>query len=137
MAFQKGKPRAKGAGRKPGIPNKRTQQFEEVLAKHNFCAASAMIEIYTEAKKIYASYAEIYSAISEAREVKGLIPLEEKSDKYLKIAGDMACEIASYAYPKRKAVETTVDQALIDAIKSMEGKSTEELLDILKIKPQD
>lgn len=136
MPFQKGKPRAPGAGRKPGSTNKRTAQFEEVLAKHNFCAASAMIEIFNESKKIYESYAEIYAAISEAREIKGLIPLEEKADKYLKIAGDMACEIASYAYPKRKAVETTVDPGLLEMIKNLEGKSTEELLDLLKIKPQ-
>lgn len=124
-------------GRAKGTPNKRTLQFTEVLEKHNFCAASAMIEIYQEAKKIYAGYAKIYEAIQRAKSIEAGfdVPLEDKADKYLRIAGDMACEISSYAYPKRKAVEQTIDPKLLETLKEMEGKTNEELLDILKIKP--
>lgn len=110
----------------------------DVLAEHDFCPASAMIEIYQEAKKIYDSYSVIYEAISKAKlEKTGLdIPVEDKADKYLKIAGDMAKEISSYAYAKRKAIETSIDPALLEKINEYEKKTPEELLAILKTLPQ-
>jgi len=54
--------------------------------------------------------------------IPDLIP-EKQADVYLKLL--------EYIYPRRKAIETTVDPSLIDAIKNMEGKSNEELLAIL------
>ena len=132
MAFTKGHKLSKG--RPKGLPNKRTADFLDVLAKHNFCPATAMIETYNEAFTIYKSYSTIYAAIRQAKsnDAGYDVPLEDKCDKYLKIAGDMAKEISSYAYPKRKAIETTVDQAVLDAIKSLEGKTDQELLAILR-----
>jgi hypothetical protein len=132
MKFEVGNKR--GRGRPKGSLSKRTTEFHAVLEKHNFCAASAMIEIYEEAKKVYSSYAVIYEAIVQAKSAEAGYPaiVEDKADKYLRIAGDMAKEISSYAYPKRKAIEQSVDQELLDIIKSLEGKSTEELLALLK-----
>lgn len=114
-------------GRPKGAVNKRSVEFMAVLAKHDFCPASAMIEVYTEAKKIYSSYAKIYDAITGAREIKGMLPLEDKADKYLRIAGDMAKELASFAYPKKKAIENTVDPELLEKFRELEGKTDEEL----------
>lgn len=127
-----------GPGRPKGLPNKRTLQFNEVLEKHNFCAASALIEIYQEARKIYDGYGKIYEAIRQAKsDGAGYdVPLEDKADKYLKIALDSASEIASYAYAKRKAIETTVNPELLEKIKEFENKSDKELRDILKTIPE-
>ena len=43
-----------------------------------------------------------------------------------------AGEAVQYIHARRKAIEQTVDQALVDTIKSLEGKSEEELLALLK-----
>lgn len=129
--FKEGNKASKG--RPKGSPNKRTLEFQAVLAKHDFCPASAMIEIFNEAKKIYANYALIYDAICEAKanEAGYPVPTEDKADKYLRIAGDMAREISSYAYAKRKAIEQTIDPQLLEAVKACEGKTEKELLEIL------
>lgn len=47
-----------------------------------------------------------------------------------------ASEACQYIHAKRKAIESTVDPALIETIKSLEGKTEEELLAILNNKPQ-
>jgi hypothetical protein len=125
-----------GKGRPKGAFNQRTLQFREVLEKNNFCPASAMIEIYTEAKKIYEGYAVIFEAIVNAKSNEQGFPaiVEDKADKYLKIAGDMAKELGSYTYAKRKSVESTVDPELLQAIEALKDKSDEELLTLLKDK---
>lgn len=94
-------------GKPKGALNKRSKEFLEVLEKHNFCPASALIECYLEAKKTYDNYAIIYESIEDARIEKGLnaMPTEDKADKYLKIAADIAKDLSSYAYPKLKSVE--------------------------------
>lgn len=103
--FQVGHKLAKG--RPKGSINKRSQNFYDVLERENFCPASALIEIYREAKKTYDNYATIYDAIVEAKDAKGLdaSPVEDKADKYLKIALDAAKDLASYSFPKLKAIE--------------------------------
>jgi hypothetical protein len=136
MAYPKGKGRAPGAGRRKGTPNRATLEFKEVLAKHNFCPASAMIEIYTEAKKIYDSYSTIYAAIVEAKSNEQGYPavVDDKADKYLKIAGDMAREMASYMYPKRKAIETSIDPIILETFEALKNKTNEELIQIVEEK---
>lgn len=100
-----------GRGRPPGARNKRTVEFLDVLEAEGFDPARALIELYREARKVYDNYGTIYDAICDAREEKaretGLInvPPEDKADKYLKIAMDAAKELASYAYPRLKAIE--------------------------------
>lgn len=112
MGFEPGHKLSPRTGRLPGYPNKRSAAFLAVLEKHNFCPAEALIETYREARKIYDNYAVIYAAISEAREERiretGCMPTptEDQAWKYLKIAADAAKDLASYAYPKLKSVES-------------------------------
>jgi hypothetical protein len=109
LSFEKGN--QYGKGRPPGSLNKRSQHFLAILEKHNFCAASALIECYSEAKKIYDSYGLIYDAIAKAREHSGNpYPLEDNAHKYLKIAADVAKEIAGYSFPKLKAIDHNISQ---------------------------
>ena len=136
MPFQKGVKRAPTAGRRAGTPNKRTSDLYSVLEKHDFCPASALIEIYTEAKKVYQSYGVIYEAIVQAKSQEQGYPaiVEDKADKYLKIACDAAKELATYCYPKRKSVEQTADPKVIELIGQYEKLSDEQLLQIVNKK---
>lgn len=118
MGFPKGH---KGFGQsRKGIPNRRTTDFLSVLEARGFCAATAMIDIYEEAKSTYENYAIIHEAIKGARDQANhetgqfAAPTEDKAHQYLKIAADMAKELASYSYPKRKAIETipAIDQSI-------------------------
>lgn len=120
--FQIGAP-----GRPKGAIGKRSQHFLEVLEKHNFCAATAMVECYREARKTYDNYGLIYDAICDAREAKeGFVaPTEDNAHKYLKIAADLAKELGSYSYPKLKAVEQTHETPT-------EGMTPEQKLEAMK-----
>lgn len=110
-----------GRGRPPGSPNRRTIEFMRVLEAEGFDPAKALIECYKEARKIYDNYGTIYDAICDAREVANdkdgsyAAPPEDKADKYLKIAADIAKDLASYAYPKLKAIE----QQRVNPVQSM------------------
>lgn len=107
-------------GKPPGALNKRSKQFLEVLEKHNFCPASALIECYQDAKKTYDNYGVIYDAICDANanraSEKGYsnVPPEDNAHKYLKIAADIAKDLSGYAYPKLKAIEQTKENPLND-----------------------
>lgn len=105
MPFQPGNKLAKG--RPKGSLNQRSIEFAETLARHNFNPAEALMECYVEARKIYDSYALIYDAIRKAKsnDAGYDVPLEDKAHTYLKIAADVAKEIASYTYPKLKSIE--------------------------------
>ena len=129
MPFQPGNKLS--TGKPKGALSKRSLEFRAVLEKHNFCPVSAMIEVYIEAKKVYDNYGEIYSAIADARVEKNFetgqfaAPTEDNAHKYLKIAGDMAKDIASYTYPKLKSIEQTKEGAL-------EGMTAEQRLEAMK-----
>lgn len=112
MPFQPGHKLSKGKPK--GSVHKRTQSFLDVLERENFCAATALIETYREARKIYDNYAVIYDAIEELRADKGLMPTEDKADKYLKIALDAAKDLAGYSFPKLKAIEQQKNNPLKD-----------------------
>lgn len=92
-----------------------------VLEAEDFDPAKALIECYREAKKTYDNYGIIYEAISEARERQNdatgqfAAPTEDNAHKYLKIAADIAKDLASYAYPKLKQIE----QKKADHLKDM------------------
>lgn len=109
MKFQNGHKLSKG--RPIGSLNKRTAQALAILERENFCPVTALIECYKDAKKVYDNYGVIYDAILEAKEEQArekgyvAIPPEDKADKYLKIAADIAKDLTSYAYPKLKAIE--------------------------------
>ena len=124
MPFKPGNNLSKG--RTPGALNKRTQTFIEVMQKHDFCAATALIECYRDAKKIYDSYGIIYDALTEAKIKTGdPFPVEDKADKYLKICLDAAKDLASYSFPKLKAIEQEKNNPL-------DGMSPEQKLEALQ-----
>lgn len=78
-------------GRIPGSRNKRSLEFQATLEKHNFNVAEALLSLYQEA-------------------MKGLeYGNREERPIYLKIAADLAQNMASYSYPKLKAVEMQKD----------------------------
>lgn len=107
-------PPAAGRGRPPGARNRRTLEFMAVLEAEGFDPAKALIECYREAKKTYDNYGTIYDAICDANKEKGehFAPPEDNAHKYLKIAADIAKDLASYSYPKLKAIEQTKGSAI-------------------------
>lgn len=104
--FQVGNP-----GKPKGAIGKRSRGAFAILEAHGFCPITAMIEVYRESRKVYDNYAVIYDAICDARIIKNdqngsyPTPPEDKAHTYLKIAGDMARDIASYTYPRLKSIE--------------------------------
>lgn len=113
MGFKPGHSLSKG--RPAGARGKRTYEALAILEKNNFDPIQTLIDCCKEAKKTYDNYATIYDAICEAKEASGNpFPVEDKADRYLKIAVDAAKEIASYAYPKLKSIEHQKDNPLKD-----------------------
>lgn len=100
-----------GKGRPLGSRNKRTLEFMATLERENFNPALALIECYREAKKTYDNYGTIYDAICDARTARNdatgqcAAPTEDNAHKYLKIAADVAKDLAGYAFPKLKSIE--------------------------------
>lgn len=113
-------------GRPKGSLQRRSYQFYEAIQDLGFDPPTELVKIYKEAKKTYDNYAAIYENISKASEASGNpFPVEDKADKYLKIALDAVKEIASYAYPKLKAIERPNMGAL-------EGMTNEQKLEALR-----
>ncbi len=102
MGWPKGKPRPEGAGRKKGTPNKKTLEVHEILAKHNFNVIEELIELYNRTGN---------------------------EDATAGVAVKCLTELASYCYPKRKALE--VSGELNNPYLAM---SYEELKDVIKQK---
>jgi hypothetical protein len=106
----------KKIGRPKGAVGKRTTEFLSVLEKNNFNVAQALVDCYQKAIKTYDNYGVIYDAICDAKAEKEgwSAPVEDHAHKYLKIAVDVAKDLASYSYPKLKAMEMAplVDQSI-------------------------
>lgn len=96
MPFQPG--HKLSPGRAKGSISKRTLEFQEVLAKKNFNVAETLIWCFDQAKEQYLDYVQRFQ---DGR----ISPMEDNAPKYLKIASDMAKDIASYTFPKLKAIE--------------------------------
>lgn len=89
-----------GKGRPPGYANKRTVEFMQTLEAAGFNPAQALIDLHKIAMTRMAEEME--------KEDSGKIsPMESKVPQFMKIATDAAKELASYAYPKLKAIEQT------------------------------
>lgn len=133
MPFQPGHKLSKGKPK--GSIHKRTQNFLDVLERENFCAATALIEIYREAKKTYDNYAIIYEALEDARKLKGetIAPTEDKADKYLKIAIDAAKDLAGYSFPKLKAIEQQKDNPLKDMSPEQKLEAMKHAVSVLEL----
>lgn len=82
------------SGRPKGSLGKKTIGFQETLKAHGYNVAEALLDIYTKAIQIF----------NEGR--------DEDRLGGLKIAGDMAKEIASYTMPKPKAIEIVTSNPL-------------------------
>lgn len=114
-------------GRTKGTPNKRTLEFRSVLEANCFCPATALIEIYNDAREIYKGYSVIYTAIQSAKSVAAGfdVPLEDKAHIYLKIAADAAKDLAAYTYPRLKSIEHNQGN-------SLDGLTPEQKLELAK-----
>jgi hypothetical protein len=114
--FQVGNKIAKG--RPLGSVNKRSLEFRAVLETSGFCPVTALIDGH---KTALARFAE-----EIAKEDSGRIsPMESSAAKYLKLAIDCASDLASYSYPKLKAVEQTKNDPL-------SGMTTAEKLEAMR-----
>lgn len=89
-------------GRKKGSKNLRTLEFLEVLAQHNWNSAKALIHIHNEAIENYYEYKQRFLDNRTS-------PMEDNASTYLKIALGAAQDLASYEYPKQKAIEKNVN----------------------------
>lgn len=113
MAYKKGQ-----GGRPKGARNKRTVEFEDALKQKDFSPALALIQCYNRAISDYKYYRK--------RVRQGFLsPMEDNSHKNLKIAADLAKELASYSYPKLKSVEQV--KVPTESDRPLEKMSDEEL----------
>lgn len=86
-------------GRVKGTPNRRTVEFQETLAKHNFNPAEALIFCYNEAKAIFDLRKKRNNLVG------ALVALDRMETA--------AAEIAQFSYPKKKAVEHSGEVGVI------------------------
>jgi hypothetical protein len=112
----------RSAGRPPGSRNRRTIEFLEILEARGFCPASALMDVYKIAMEKFISEVE--------KEDSGRIsPMESNAAKYLKIAADNASDLATYAYPKLKAIEQK-------RVNETEGMTIEQKLEAARLMVQ-
>lgn len=114
MGFQPGHKFGKGRPRGSVSPiSKIRRDFYATLEEANFDPAKELMDIYSKARSVFDNYALIYENLSRAKAESGdPFPVEDKADKYLKIALDAAKEIAGYCYPKLKSVELKTENPL-------------------------
>lgn len=87
--FKPGKP--KTGGRKPGTPNKKTQELLEVLQAHDFNPGEELIWCYTQAQRIASL------RLRKGNLAGALLAIEK--------AGHIAGDLAQYVFPRKKAIE--------------------------------
>jgi len=114
MSFTPGNKLA--VGRPKGSINKRSAEFLSILEEENFDAARAMISFCRKAEQDY-------------EEARGT----EDAPKYLKIASDMAKELATYSYPKLKAIEKTQHDPLKDLTPQQRLELMEQAVKLFKL----
>jgi hypothetical protein len=118
MAPRKGTPKSPGSGRKKGSLNQKTKDLVELMDKHGFDPAEALMELYSSARKAFDHYDEIYDAIIDRKTQLGIkTPTVDHGPTYLKMAADIASELMQYRYPKRKALEVTEKKSESDQTK--------------------
>jgi hypothetical protein len=123
MVFQPG--HKLSPGRALGSRNKRTVEFLEVLEASGFCPATALMDCYRVAMEKFTQ--------EVAKEDSGRIsPMESSAAKYLKIAADNAASLASYAYPRLKAIEQIKSNPTDGMTPEQKLKAAEMMVLILK-----
>jgi hypothetical protein len=93
--FKPGDKRPEGAGRKAGTPNKKTLEFQEILARNNFDPGQALVEIYQEQMKLF--------ELMRKNRPYALTPASVLLEK----AQTTVNNICQYVYPRKKAIEHT------------------------------
>jgi hypothetical protein len=99
VGFKKGE-----GGRPKGALNRSTLEFRLDIQKLKHRPGQALVECYNRAIEEF----EHYSSLLKENRISGM---EDNGWRYLKIAADTAKEIASYLYPKRKAVDLLVQKS--------------------------
>lgn len=123
MAFKPGHQLSKG--RPAGSLNRRSIEFRAVLEAAGFCPATAMMDTYKTALTKFAEEC--------AKEDNGRIsPMESHAAKYLKIASDNAADLASYTYPKLKAIEQKKSDPLSDMTPEQKLEALKEAVKVLQ-----
>lgn len=117
MKFKPGHPKFGGRGK--GVRAYKSQLFSEVLEENNFCPATAMIKLFQKAEK----HADDKKKAPSIRAM------------FLKIAADMAKELACYAYPQLQSIAVEREdplagmtsqqklEAMRDAVKLLEAQA--------------
>ncbi len=124
----KGQPKTIGSGRKKNTPNKDTRTLMEKAAELGIDPFEILLRFAAEDWKGLG-----YDARTKISFTSAGIEFEEFLIKP-ELRGKCAAEACQYIHAKRKALEQSIDPALIETIKSLEGKSTEDLLAILNQK---
>ena len=106
-------------GRPKGALNKRTREAQAILEDAGFCPITAMIDMYKTAIERFAE------EIQKEDSGRGSGFIESDAPRYLKIASDAAKDLASYSYPKLKAIERISSNPL-------DGMSPEQRLEAMK-----
>lgn len=119
-----------GKGRPPGFPNKRTVQFMQTLEAAGFNPAQALIDLHKVAM------ARMVEEM-EKEDTGRISPMESKVPQYMKIACDSARELASYAYPKLKAIEQTKTNAAQGMSSSEKLQAVKAMVQILEQEVKD
>ncbi len=120
----------KTGGRQKGTPNKVTATLMELAESLDVSPFEILLRFAAEDWKGLG-----YPARTEIRYTNAGIEFEAYIiDPQMRMRS--AAEACQYIHAKRKAIETTVDPELLATIKSLEGKTQEELLAILNKKPQ-
>lgn len=117
-------------GRQKGTPNKATEPLIERAKALKIDPFEILLLFAKEDWKKLGYAARTKTSFTSA----GIEFEEYIIDPALRLKA--ASEAAQYIHAKRKAIETTADPALLELLKSFEGKTEKELLDILKISPQ-
>jgi hypothetical protein len=119
-----------GPGRAKGAVNKRTVEFQAVLEKNNFNVAESLLWCFNEAKKQYIDYRDRFQ---DGR----ISPMEDNAPKYLKIASDMAKDLASYTFPKLKSVEHMKDNPWVNFTDDQKIEMAKKYIENMELKKQN
>lgn len=114
------KPGNKLSGSRLGRPNKRSQEVKELLANTGFCPTLALVEVH---KIAMARFVEELEKV----EADHTYAIASDAVAYLKIAGDMAKELAGYVNPKLKAIEHSKELSPLD------GMADQQKLEAMKL----
>lgn len=116
MGFKSG--REKTGGRPAGGRNKRTEEFYFAMEKAKFNVPQAYLWAYKQAKRDYMEYGDRFDQ-------NRISPMEDNRPKLLSIMVGILKDIASYIYPKVKAIE-------IVNVNLLEGMTPEQRLEAMK-----